>query len=59
MSYKIQFTPEAPTDAELYEIARQKVANMLDQKDWLWLKCRIADEHLSWPSIFELVAEQL
>ncbi len=50
----IRFIPESPD--EQFDYACQQVANMMDDEQWAWLKCRIADEHLSWPQIFDLVA---
>ncbi len=58
---RIAFESWEPDDAteEEYEIAKQKVANLLDDPAWQWLKSRIFDERLSWPQIFDLVAARL
>lgn len=45
-----------PDDVEKYEISCQKVANMLDDSAWAWLKHEIHDQQLSWPRIFDRVA---
>lgn len=49
--------PESPD--EQYEVACQKVANLLDDPGWFWLKWRIADENLSWPKIMDIVADNI
>lgn len=49
--------PESPD--EQFEIACQKVANMLDDPEWKWLKARIADEHLTWGTIMDIVAAHI
>ncbi len=53
---KMQDLGFEPDDVEKYEIACQKVANMLDDPAWNWLKAEIHDQRLSWPSIFNRVA---
>lgn len=51
----IHFEPEIPPEEQL-ELAKCEVANLLDDAVWKWLVVRIADEHLSWLQIFNLVA---
>jgi len=57
LDFDIEFTPATPE--EEYEIAKQRVANMLDLEEWQWLKVRIFDEHLSWSRIMDIVAASL
>ena len=55
--FDIGFTPETPEDE--FEIACQKVANMLDEADWKWLAHQINDQHLCWSEIMDLVASHI
>lgn len=60
LKFEVEFTPEVPeTPEEQFEMACQKVANMLDDPKWKWLRCRIADEHMSWPVIMDTIAGSL
>lgn len=50
----IEFVPETPE--EKYEAAKLEVIALLDDPAWRWLRARINDDGLDWPSIFDLVA---
>ena len=57
MNLDIAFTPA--TADEQFDTACQQVANLLDDDNWKWLRSRINDEHLSWSSIMDLVANSI
>lgn len=46
-------------DAADYEIAKQRVANMMDDPGWQWLRSQINDQRLCWSEIMDLVAAHI
>lgn len=64
MPFRIKFTSDkgddmgfTPDDADDFEIASQKVCNLLDE--WPWLAPHLRQGKFTWGEIMDLVADQL
>ena len=63
---KFRFRPDkgkemgfTPDDIDDFEIAKQKVCNLLDTPGWEWLAPAINEGELAWAAIMDLVASHL